>query len=91
MNNPNIKHKRIPDDEFNAIRADVLKQWPTGREVDLKEAIEYHKAMPAHKVFSKKLFITIFRSLHLCLILLLHITQFRFHVYSFYVFFTFAG
>ena len=55
MNNPNIKNKRIPDDEFNAIRADVLKQWPTGREVDLKEAIEYHKAMPAHKVFSKKL------------------------------------
>ena len=40
MNNPNIKNKRIPDDEFNAIRADVLKQWPTGREVDLKEAIE---------------------------------------------------
>ena len=36
MNNPNIKNKRIPDDEFNAIRADVLKQWPTGREVDLK-------------------------------------------------------
>lgn len=55
MNNPNIKNKCIPDDEFNAIRADVLKQWPTGREVDLKEAIEYHKAMPAHKVFSKKL------------------------------------
>ena len=26
MNNPNIKNKRIPDDEFNAIRADVLKQ-----------------------------------------------------------------
>lgn len=54
MNNPNIKNKRIPDDEFNAIRADVLKQWPTGREVDLKEAIEYHKAMPAHKDFFKK-------------------------------------
>lgn len=50
-----LQNKRIPDDEFYAIREEVLKQWPTGAEVDFKEAIEYHKAMPAHKVFSKKL------------------------------------
>ena len=50
MNNPNIKNKRIPDDEFNAIRADVLKQWPTGREVDLKEAIEYKDNVMKFKV-----------------------------------------
>ena len=49
MNNPNIKNKRIPDDEFNAIRADVLKQWPTGREVDLKEAIEYARSQSFFK------------------------------------------
>lgn len=55
MNNPNIKNKRIPDDEFNAIRADVLKQWPTGREVDLKEAIEYHRPCPLTKFFQKNL------------------------------------
>ena len=50
-----IQNKRIPDDEFNSIREEVLKQWPTGAEVDLKEAIEFHKSMPEHKVFSKKL------------------------------------
>ena len=55
MNNPNIKNKRIPDDEFNAIRADVLKQWPTGREVDLKEAIESTRPCPLTKFFQKNL------------------------------------
>ncbi|MBQ2111305.1 MAG: methylaspartate mutase subunit E, partial [Clostridia bacterium] len=50
-----VQNKRIPDDEFNSIREEVLKQWPTGAEVDLKEAIEFHKSLPDHKVFSKKL------------------------------------
>ncbi|MBO7548931.1 MAG: methylaspartate mutase subunit E, partial [Clostridia bacterium] len=50
-----VQNKRIPDDEFNSIREEVLKQWPTGAEVDLKEAIAFHKALPDHKVFSKKL------------------------------------
>ena len=50
-----VQNKRIPDDEFNSIREEVLKQWPTGAEVDLKEAIEFHKSLPEHKVFSKKL------------------------------------
>ena len=46
-----VRNKRIPDDEFNAIREDVLKQWPTGAEVDLNEAIAFHKSLPDHKVF----------------------------------------
>ena len=50
-----LKNKRIPDDEFYAIREEVLKQWPTGSEVDLDEAVEFHKSLPEHKVFSKKL------------------------------------
>ncbi len=50
-----LKNKRIPDSEFYEIRKDVLNQWPTGKGVDLDEAIEFHKAMPEHKVFSKKL------------------------------------
>ena len=50
-----LQNKRIPDDEFYAIREEVLKQWPTGAEVDLDEAIEFHKSMPDHKIFSKKL------------------------------------
>ncbi|MBQ1519853.1 MAG: methylaspartate mutase subunit E, partial [Clostridia bacterium] len=51
----NLQNKRIPDDEFYAIREEVLKQWPTGAAVDLAEAIEFHKSLPDHKIFSKKL------------------------------------
>jgi len=50
-----IQNKRIPDAEFEALRKEVLTQWPTGKEVDLDEAIAYHKAMPKEKSFSKKL------------------------------------
>ncbi len=50
-----IQNKRIPDDEFYAIRKEVLTQWPTGKDVDMQEAIDFHKKLPDHKVFSKKL------------------------------------
>ncbi|MDO4568207.1 MAG: methylaspartate mutase subunit E [Clostridia bacterium] len=50
-----LANKRIPDSDFYAIRDEVLTQWPTGKEVDLEAAIEFHRALPAHKVFSKKL------------------------------------
>ncbi len=50
-----IRNKRISDDEFNKLRQEVLMQWPTGKEVDIKEAVEYHKAMPESRKFSKKL------------------------------------
>lgn len=50
-----IKNKKLQDDEFYAIRDEVLQQWPTGRDVDLNEGIEYQKSLPDEKVFSKKL------------------------------------
>ncbi len=50
-----IKNKKLPDDEFYKIREEILQQWPTGKDVDLEEGIAYHKALPEHKVFSKKL------------------------------------
>ena len=50
-----IQNKRISDGEFNALRQEVLTQWPTGKDVDLEEAVKYHKAMPESKSFSKKL------------------------------------
>ena len=50
-----IQNKRIPDGEFAALRQEVLAQWPTGKGVDLEEAVAYHKAMPEERVFSKKL------------------------------------
>ena len=50
-----IQNKRIPDSEFYALRNEVLTQWPTGKDVNLEEAVAYHKAMPENRIFSKKL------------------------------------
>ncbi len=50
-----IQNKRIPDSEFYALRQEVLTQWPTGKDVNLEEAVAYHKAMPENRIFSKKL------------------------------------
>jgi len=50
-----IQNKRISDGEFAALRQQVLAQWPTGKDVDLEEAVAYHKSMPESRNFSKKL------------------------------------
>ncbi len=50
-----IQNKRISDGEFAQLRQEVLNQWPTGKEVNLEEAVAYHKSMPECRNFSKKL------------------------------------
>ena len=50
-----IQNKRIPEGEFEALRQEVLTQWPTGKDVDIDEAVAYHKAMPESRNFGKKL------------------------------------
>ncbi len=50
-----LQNKRIPDDVFHALRQEVLTQWPTGKDVDLQEAVDYHKSMPESRLFGKKL------------------------------------
>ncbi len=50
-----IQNKRISDEEFARLRQEVLAQWPTGKDVNLQEAADYHKAMPEDRIFSKKL------------------------------------
>lgn len=50
-----IQNKRISDGEFQSLRQEVLTQWPTGKDVNLEEAVAYHKAMPAQRKFSQKL------------------------------------
>ena len=50
-----IQNKRIPDGEFEQLRREVLTQWPTGKDVNLEEAVAYHKAMPECRRFSQKL------------------------------------
>lgn len=50
-----IKNKKLSNDEFYGIRQEILQHWPTGKEVDMEEAIAYHKSLPETKAFSKKL------------------------------------
>ena len=50
-----IQNKRIPDSEFHELRKEVLTQWATGKDVNLEEAVAYHKAMPENRIFSRKL------------------------------------
>ena len=50
-----IQNKRLTDEAFYKQREEVLSQWHTGKDVNLEEAVEYHKAMPESRQFSKKL------------------------------------
>ncbi len=50
-----IKNKKISEDDFLKERKEVLAQWPKGKEIDLEEAIEYHKSMPPNKNFVNKI------------------------------------
>ena len=50
-----IKNKKIAAEEFQKLRQEVLLGWPTGREVVLSEAVEYHKALPEEKGFARRL------------------------------------
>ena len=50
---PTVKQKRIDEDRFLEMRQEVLAQWPTGKEVDLAEAVEYQRNLPESKNFMK--------------------------------------
>ncbi len=39
----------IPADDFARMRSNNLARWPTGAEVDLEEAVAFHKSLPKHK------------------------------------------
>lgn len=43
------KNKRIEEDEFLSMRKQVLSTWPTGKEVDLEEAVDYQRSLPERK------------------------------------------
>ena len=50
-----IQNKKLSEDVFFKERQEVLGQWHTGKDVDLQEAVAYHKAMPKCRNFSQKL------------------------------------
>ena len=50
-----LRNEKMSEEAFFKLREDVLKQWPTGAEVDLQEAVDYLKNIPDEKNFAKKL------------------------------------
>ena len=44
-----LSQQRIADDAFAGMRRENLSRWPTGRDVDLDEAVALHQALPKHK------------------------------------------
>ena len=50
-----VKQQKIDDRTFAKMRQEQLAQWPTGKDVDIDEAVDYHKKMPDSKNFTKAL------------------------------------
>lgn len=44
-----LRLNKIDEEQFLKLRADILSQWPTGKDVDLEEAIDYQRNLPGHK------------------------------------------
>lgn len=49
------ENKYIPEGEFMAEREEVLSTWPTGKDVDLDDAVEYLSKIPDELNFAKKM------------------------------------
>ena len=48
-----VSNTRIPEEEFLQMRRETLSAWPTGKEVDFDEAVEYLKNLPEDRYFGK--------------------------------------
>lgn len=46
-----VVNRRIDEDAFLRMRGPVLTLWPTGKEVDLADAVDYQRHQPASKSF----------------------------------------
>jgi methylaspartate mutase epsilon subunit len=51
----NVANRMLPSKLFSEIRTEVLGQWHTAKDVDLEEAIAYHRQLPKEKLCSHKL------------------------------------
>lgn len=50
-----LSESQLPADDFALMRKENLARWPTGGEIDLDEAVAFHKSLPAHKQLAKVL------------------------------------
>jgi len=48
-----VRNRKWDEERFLRERKEVLSTWPTGKDVDFEEAVEYHRNLPEHKNFSK--------------------------------------
>ena len=44
-----VKFRKMTEEEFFKQREEVLTGWPTGKDVDLDEAVEFLKKVPDEK------------------------------------------
>jgi len=50
-----VRNVKLTLEELQQARETVLASWPTGREVDLEEAVQYQRNLPQHKVLANLL------------------------------------
>ena len=55
MNTSHLRNKRLTDSEFDELKKEALTMWPTSKEIDFSEAVEYRKAMSESRNGAKKL------------------------------------
>lgn len=48
-----FSESQIPADAFARMREENLTRWPTGREIDVDEAVAFHQSLPDHKQLAK--------------------------------------
>jgi methylaspartate mutase epsilon subunit len=49
-----IRNRRLTDDEFKAERKEVLAMWPTGKEIDFDEAVEFQKSLSSRQNYAMR-------------------------------------
>jgi methylaspartate mutase epsilon subunit len=50
-----VRNARWSDEQFAAMRAQVLAMWPTGREVDLDESLAFHRSLKPGQNHARRL------------------------------------
>lgn len=50
-----LTNRTWPDGELLEKHKEVLQWWPTGAKVDLDEPVRFHRQLPEHEVFARKL------------------------------------
>ena len=50
-----LANKKLPMDAFLQEREEVMKTWPTGKDVDFAEGVRYQQSLPESKRFSSVL------------------------------------